>query len=287
MRARTILWIAIVGVCVGLTIYEIPNAVRIGRFARAIRVNRHTGSGESNIPATVTDNLVAADPEAGDMLKYCLSEDAGLEELSALVTRYPQNEFFLSKLAEGLTVAGAIDSQTALLMVERLLELNGDNAHYRYLWGWVLLMGPDLAGGAQEALKQFELGHDLPQFYLPYGNYKERLDRLCEKAGLIWDRPEIRPFYMHLARRVFISDRLGSRLDDEVFRELSASMVKIADRVIENAYDSNILLAGAVLLGSAERTRLKELDLPEAEQSRGADGRCAWPIFLLSRARRG
>lgn len=265
MRVRTKVWIAIVAVCAALTVYEIPNAVRIGRFTWAIWVDRHTSGGNLNVPATVTDRLVAADPEAGDMLKYCLSADMGLEELGALVTRYPQNEFFLSEFAEGLTVAGVVDPRGTLPVFERLLELNGDNAHYRYMRGWMLLMGPDLPGGAQEALKQFELGHDLPQFYLPYGKYKGRLDRLCERAGLIWDRPDIRPFYMDLARRVFLPDGLRRRLGDGVFRELSASIVKIADRVIENAYDSDTLLAGAALLGPAERVKLKEPDLSEAE----------------------
>ena len=42
-------------------------------------------------------------------------------------------------------------------------------------------------------------------------------------------------------------------------------MVKIADRIIENAYDSKTLLTGLTLLGSGEGFRLRALDLPEAE----------------------
>lgn len=266
MRAWTRVWIAIAAVCVWLTVYEIPDAVRIGRFTWGMmRGDRYTGGGELNIPAVVTDKLVAADPEAGDMLRYCISENADMEELAALAARYPQNEFLLSELAEALTVAGVVDPQAPLVLVDRLQELSGDNAHHRYLRGWILLRDPNRSAPEKEALEQFESGHRLPRFYLPYSKYKERLDLLSEKAALTWERPDIRSFYLDLARDVFRSRGPDKRRNDDIFSDLSASIVRIAGRVIENAYDFNTLARGAALLGTGEGVRLRELDLSEAE----------------------
>ncbi|MHC4540249.1 MAG: HEAT repeat domain-containing protein [Planctomycetota bacterium] len=269
MRVRTKVWIAIVAVCAGLTVYEIPNAVRVWRFTRGtLRADRRTGSGKLNIPAIVTDRLVATDPEAGDMLRYLLkysAEDANVEDLADLVGKYPENEFLLGQLAEELTRLGVVDPQAALVIVDRLLKLNAENAHYRYLRGWILLTDPNRPGPEQEALEQFETGHRLAQFYLPYNKYKERLDRLYERAALFWERPWLTSFYMDLVRHVFRSDRLRRRLDEDIFGDLSGSIVKIGDHVIENAYDSETFLAGALLLGPGEGIRLKHFDLPEAE----------------------
>ena len=72
MRGWTKVWIAVTVVCIGLTLYEIPNAVQIARFYRLMKKERYTPSGEPNVQAIVPDELVATDPEAGDMLRFCL-----------------------------------------------------------------------------------------------------------------------------------------------------------------------------------------------------------------------
>ena len=268
MRVWTKVWIAIVTACVVLTVYEIPNAIQVGRFFWLMWKDCYTASGKQNVPAIVTDRLIAADPEAGDMLRYCLRysyENPNMDELAALAEKWPQNEFFLSQLAEELTRDTVTDSQAALVLVDRLLELNAYNAHYRYLRGGIFLMDPNRLGRPQAALEQFESGHRQPQFYLPYSKYKERVERLYEKASLFLERSRLRLFYMDLARYIFHSSQLRAKLDDNTFRDLSDSVVPIADRIIESAYDSETLLAGAALLADGQVVRLRNLDLPEAE----------------------
>jgi len=269
MRVWTKVWIAVAAVCIAATIYEIPNAVRVWRLSYGtMRSARHTGSGKLNIPAVVTDRLIASDPEAGDMLKYLLKysqQDPNVEELAALVEKYPLNEFLLSQLAEELPMLNLVDPRAALVLVDKLLKLNGENAHYRYLRGWILLTDPDRPGREREALEQFKLGHRLTQFYLPYSKYKDRLDRLYEQDPLLWERPLFSSFYTDLTMRVFHSSRPHMGLDENTFRELSGSVAKIGDRLVENAYDSETFFDGALLLGAGEGTRLKELDLPEPE----------------------
>ena len=195
MRAWTKVWIAVAAVCIAATIYEIPNTVRIARFCWLIKTDRHTPSGDPNVQVIVPDQLVATDPEAGDMLRYCLTyssfsyKNPNLEELVTLVEKWPQNEFFLSQLAEELTGEGVVDPQAALVLVDKLLTLNPENAHYRYLRGWIFLTDPNRPNRLQEALEHFELGHNLPEFYQPYNKYKQRMDRLRKKSAIIWEQP--------------------------------------------------------------------------------------------------
>ncbi|MEJ2703086.1 MAG: hypothetical protein P8Z79_11655 [Sedimentisphaerales bacterium] len=286
MRTWTRVWIAIALACGLLTIYEIPKARLIGRFLRVtLDRDRYTASGRLNTPAIVTDGLVERDPEAADMLRYCLnyaSEDVNIADLATFAEKYPENEFFLAQLAENLTRTGVVDPNAALIVVDKLLKLNGDNAHYRYLRGWILLERADRPDYLQAAVKQFEMGHSLPQFYLPYSKYKKRLDRLYKRAALFWERPHFRSFYTDLARRLFLPTGLRGRVDDDMFEALTASLVRIGDRVIDNAYDSETLVAGAVLVGPGAEFRLRDLDLPEAE-ARQSRLHVARGVALLAR----
>jgi len=267
-------WIVVAAICVGLTVYEIPDAKLIWRFAWAtLRRHRHTVSGELDVPAIMTDELIAADPEASDMLRYCLEysrENPNLEELAALAEKYPENEFFPAQLAEELTRETVVDPQAVLILVDRLLKLNPENGHYRYLRGGILLTDPNGSDRVQRALEPFELGHRLPQFYLPHSPYKERLERLCKKANLTWERPMTWPLYGNLATYSFRSRGSYRRIGDDALGDVSASVVKIASRTIESADDFHTLATGAGLLGATESIRLAELDLSEgeAQQSR-------------------
>ncbi|OHB73710.1 MAG: hypothetical protein A2Z25_11440 [Planctomycetes bacterium RBG_16_55_9] len=292
MRVWTKVWIAVSLVCIGLTVYEIPDAVRITRFSFSMWRNRYTPAGKLNVPAIVTDKLIAEDPEAGDMLRYCLTylryldENPNLEELAALAEKWPRSEFFISQLAEELTGESVVDPQAALVLVDKLLALHPENAHNQYLRGWIFLTDPNHTNHEQDALEEFEIGHRLPQFYLPYGKYKHRLDRLIDKANLIWswEKPTPRPFYMDLARELFYSSGLRKRLDNGTFDDLSASSARIAERLIENANDSETLHTGATLLGLGEGIRLRELDLPEVE-ARQSRLRAAQGLALLDKYR--
>ncbi len=271
MRAWTKVWIAVAAVCIAATIYETPNAVRIARFSWLIKKDRHTPSGDPNVQVIVPEQLVATDPEVGDMLRYCLTyspfsyENPNLEELVALVEKWPQNEFFLSQLAEELTGESAVDPQAALVVVDRLLKLNGQNAHYRFLRGWIFLTDPNRPDRLQEALEQFELGHNLPEFYQPYNKYKQRMDRLRKKSAIIWEQPGFSSFYMKFAKYLFRTSGLPDKLSGDALRHLTVSVGKMADRVIKNADDRETLLACIILLGAPEEIRLKKLDMSETE----------------------
>lgn len=275
MRVRTKIWIAIAAACVALTVYEIPNAAWIARFAFGGR-DRYAAGGDLDVPAVVTDELVAADPEAGDMFGYSLryaSKGTALEDLAALVEKHPKNEFFLAQLAEALRRDGIVDPRLVQALADRLLVLSGDNAHYRYMKGWLILATPGNSHSRSEALRQFQLGHESPEFYLPYSTYKDRLDRLYAETGLIWMRPNFRSFCSDLAKQAQRSSVSANGKVDDTFGELAASIAGIADRIIKNAYDDNSLVIGAVLLGRTEGARLRDSNLAETERQQA---RLSW-----------
>jgi hypothetical protein len=265
LRLGTAVWAAILAVCVGATVFEIPDAEMIWRRTTHLfaRVDKE------DVESAVPDKLVATDPEAGDMLRYSLKyslKNQNLEELAALVQKYPQNEFFLALLAEQLAKAPVVDPRAPVAVLDRLLALDPNNAHYRYFRGWVLLAKPDRPGREQEALSQLEIGHHLPQFYLPCAKYKERVDRLYEQAVLApWDRTSLRPFYWDFGTFFRRSHRLYAGLDRGTFDSFSKACADIATRLVDNAHDTDSFGSGAVLLRVAERARLSELDLSEAE----------------------
>jgi hypothetical protein len=244
---------------------------------------------KEDVESAVPDKLVATDPEAGDMLRYSLKyslKNQNLEELAALVQKYPENEFFLALLAEQLTKAPVVDPRAPMAVLDRLLALDPNNAHYRYLRGWVLLAKPDRPGREQEALSQLEMGHHLPQLYLPYAKYKQRVDRLYEQAVLApWDRTTLQPFYGNFGTFFRRSHRLYAGLDRGTFDSFSKACADIATRLVDNAHDADSFGSGAVLLRVAERARLSELDLSEAE-AREARLRLSQAVALHRLSRR-
>ena len=270
MRVRTKVWIVIGAVCIGLTIYEIPKALFIRRHIRMFVHAEDIFKDDTDAESTLKEEIMASDPEAFDILRYCIT-DPNDEELAVLATRYPQNELFLAQLVEKTLIdANLVDSRAVLALTDRLIELSPENAHYRYLKGWAILNRPGESGSEKEALEQFEVGNNLPDFSLPYDKYKARVDRLSDKVGF---RPMKRQivlpsetgFYSDMG--VFIPRSRGTypKLDEGSFRSISAELSKAASRLIDYARTYGNLQSSFMLLQSIERVRLRELDLSESE----------------------
>jgi len=269
MRLRAKVWMTIVAVCVALTVYEIPNARLIWRYARMVNRGFDSPESEQDIKSRLTDALVAADPEAADVLVYCLAEPSD-EDLAGLVARYPDNEFFLAQLAKRLTEADLVDPRAALSLADRLVALAPDNAHYRYMKGWILLSEPWRPGRGRHALEQFELGNALGQFYLPHSKYKQRLDALCDKAGLgPLDRRRATPsetgVYWEFVKCMHSWYGPHTKLDAKLADSLSMAAAEIGSRLLDHAQDAGDLESSAFLLRQAEGARLRRLNLSESE----------------------
>jgi len=81
-------------------------------------------------------------PRGRGILRYAIKQDigyAGRRDLQVLTAEYPQNQFFLAELTEELAQSKNANLQETLAVVDRLLAIDPNNAHYRYLRGWVLL----------------------------------------------------------------------------------------------------------------------------------------------------
>jgi len=269
MRVRTKTWIAIIAVCVAATVYEIPNARLIWQCARTIGSHKRNYKDKAVLESVLTEEIIAAAPEAADILKYCLT-DPNTEVLAGLVAKYPDNEFFLAQLAYKMTEANLIDTRAVPALADRLIALGPDNAHYRYMKGWILLKPPVAAGSEQEALEQSKQGNDLPEFTLPYSTYKQRVDRLSEKARIgLLDRRRAMPsetgWYWDLGKFILRSRGTYSTFSHGSFHSISAEVSEVAGRIIDHAPTYGSLEAGCLLLRWTEGTRLKELDLAKEQ----------------------
>jgi len=268
MRVRRRLWIALVLACVGATLYEIPNALLIRRHAFQGRRGDSAVSGD-DAGVLVSDEEIVVDPEAGDILKYCLADPSD-QELGELVTRYPENEFFLAQLAERLLEAHCVDRRAALALIDELIGLSPENAHYRYLKGWALLKPPRETGREQEAVAQFELGNGLGEFYLPYSKYRQRVDRLGERTCVpLWERYKARPgetgVYFDLGAFLARSQGPYATLGPDACRDLSEAAAVMGKRLIDNGQTFGQLEHGMFLLQLTETMRLRKLDLSKEQ----------------------
>jgi len=272
MRVRTKVWIAIVTACVALTVYEISNARLVWLYVGMSQQIKRQLVDKAAVRSVLSKEVAATDPEAADILNYCLAEP-NEDGLAEMVAKYPQNEFFLAQLAYKITEFNFVDAKAPLALADRLIEINPDNAHYRYIKGWILLKPPRDFGYEQDALEQFELGNGLEEFYLPYSNFKQRVDKLIDDA-------DISPLERRLAEPIetgiywdlvkFISHAYGTypKLDRESFSHLTAAVSQAAQRLLNNARHDGHLNRAEVLLSSCERIRLRYLDLTPGEAQR-------------------
>lgn len=270
VRVRKKVWIVIAAVCIGLSVYETPKVLFIWRHMRRLVNAEDIFKDDTDAKPALKEEIMSSDPEAFDILRFCIT-DPNDEELAVLAARYPQNEFFLAQLVDKTLIdANLVDSRAVLALTDRLIELNPENAHYRYLKGWAILNRPGESGREQDALEQFKVGNNLTDFSLPYDKYKARVDRLSDKVGF---RPMKRQitlpsetgFYSDMG--VFIPRSRGTypKLDEGSFRSISAELSKAASRLIDYARTYGNLQSGWMLLQSVERVRLRELHLSEAE----------------------
>ena len=268
MRVRTKIWIAIVAVCTALTVYEFPNARLVWRYVGMSQQMKRQLVDKAAVRSVLSKEVAATDPEAADILNYCLAEP-NEDGLAEMVAKYPQNQFFLAQLAYKMTESNFVDARVASALADRLIALNPDNAHYRYIKGWILLKPPGDSGREREALKQFELGNRLDDFYLPYSNFKDRVDKLSDEAGIsLLDEPSETDIYWDLGNLISRAYGTYPKLDRESFSHLTAAVSQAAQRLLNNARHDGHLNHADVLLSSCERVRLRYLDLSPAEAQR-------------------
>ncbi len=261
---KTGVWVAALALCVGATLYEMPNIDRVRRY----RAHLHTPVTDLRT-AALSNRVQAEDPEASDILHYSLQCSRGApspDTLATLVATYPENEFLLCQLARQQLKAPRADQPGAAELADRLLTLDPENAWYRYLRGWTLLAGPGGSERIKAALGEFEAGHLLPQLHPPYRHYKQRVDRLCEAAVLGYSsRPLILSFAADLTAFLSRTRPPHTEISRTSFERLTASAAVIANGMIENAYDLTSLREGCLLLRAAHQARLRELDLTETQ----------------------
>lgn len=328
MKRTDLTWAAILVLLIAASAYEAPSVVGSLRDKFNRLSNRNT-------EGVVPDEVAAEDPEAAAVLRYHLDwtySETIEADLAALVKKYPENAYLLSEYAVAMARHPLAE---VLPLVDRLQNMDPNNAYYQYVRGYVLLaaeppevdfqslgdrlrdmdpndpfyqrfkrriqqmneqglanvpppldwlddMDPNdahyqllcdyllwLTDGrykrVPEALHAFARGHDLPRLTLPYVTYKSRVDLLARKAQLSrFHRRTTWRFTWKLNATVGTTINQWST-DREQRRDLIDSTARIADRLMENAWDMDSLCNGADLARHIEETRLKEFDLTETE----------------------
>ncbi|MBN2134035.1 MAG: hypothetical protein JW741_31315 [Sedimentisphaerales bacterium] len=263
MRPGAKVRIVVLIACVGVTIYEIPSVRRIWRYADMGRPRGGPAAKES-----VPHEVAATDPEAADILRYCLNEPNDAQ-LAQWVQKYPENEFFLAQLAQRLTDANCVDPRAALALADKLVTLSPENAHYRYLKGWILLSQPWAPGREEEAVEQFELGNGLPQLYLPRTMYAERIEGLAGHAGisaLHGIAADFSDTKMYAGLFMFLGHgKQYVQFDPSLLRRLTKQVSQMGSRFIDNTAGYSVLDTGFRLILVADGLRLRQLELSEDE----------------------
>ena len=159
---------------------------------------------------------------------------------------------------------------------DRVDDMDPNDTYYQHLIDFLLVEAIGDDERVTEALQTFARGNDLPRLTLPYLEYKSRVDRLARKA-------HIGRFHLHRTWRFIrvlditfemTTDRWSN--DRERCRDLIDSTARIADRLMENAWNMDSRRDAADLVRRLEGIRLRKLDLTETE---------AWQARLrLSRA---
>lgn len=198
MRFKTPILIATVLVCVGLGLWQRENLSVIWREYSSLY--RHTMYEDYSmrmrgpfIPAKVAKD----DPEAAAVAEMKLgqfnfNEEQAIQPIAEKLLQYPDNRFLLFEILRGLGwYNSVIDRQIALKLVDRLIALEPDNAHYHYAKCY-LLFADRRDNDIDAALAELEYANKCKRYdplwdvfrNLPYDSYKQRVIEIADKAKL-------------------------------------------------------------------------------------------------------
>ncbi len=136
----------------------------------------------------ISSSTVRNFPEEALMLELILNSYEPydrMEMLSEGVLAYPDNEYFAFRLADDLLMYSryeeGLDLSLALMLAERVVDLNPDNANYHYLKAYTLFRNN---AGLEEVLDELHSGNRSPLIAMPAEKYKQRLAIAAEEEKL-------------------------------------------------------------------------------------------------------
>jgi len=174
-KFKILVILVLVGATVILLLREYPTWRRYNRSLASLfslaQVDDDTKEVEFDPKVSGTD------PEVEELIKV-LFYGKDLEGLAALVLRYPENEFFIFQLATVLGELEQVDGAIGVMLADRLLALNPENAHYHYLRAYFVLSLE--SGEVTDGFRSVELGNRAVRFEPSYGRYKDRINRILD-----------------------------------------------------------------------------------------------------------
>ncbi|MGB2808596.1 MAG: hypothetical protein WBC22_12705 [Sedimentisphaerales bacterium] len=263
-------WIIIILCGLGLTIWQVPNLVYLWRQYQS--VTRLPRGGLLELPSApkplFPQQVEQTDTEAADVANCLLSSNVTkVDELAALVLKYPQNDLLISRLLYKILSTDGLDPKIADLLADRLLESQPENAYFHYLKA-IVQMQTTSPTDFERVLEDIEEGNKSDVFSFPYYTYRNRIFALFEKANL---NPAyfvgcLEPFefqnQMRLATRLNEQavQAFANRERDYGLRALHAGSV-MAQKYFDNSKNLLQLFVSISLCRSIKSTELEYAEL--------------------------
>lgn len=263
-------WIIIILCGLGLTIWQVPNLVYLWRQYQS--VTRLQRGGFLELPSAskplFPQQVEQTDTEAADVANCLLSSNVKkVDELAALVLKYPQNDLLISRLLYKILSTDGLDPEIADLLADRLLESQPENAYFHYLKAYVQMQTTSPTD-FERILEDIEEGNKSDVFSFPYYTYQNRIFALFEKANLnpAYFMGRLQPFefqnQMRLAKRLNEQavQAFANRERDYGLRILHAGSV-MAQKYFDNSKNLIQLLVSTSLCRSIKSTELEYAEL--------------------------
>jgi len=188
MKFRISIWAVAILCCFALGIRQQENLALIWReYVSLGRDFEYDGSLLSLRKTLIRDIAARSDPEAAAIAEGRLRgymDDEPFDALAQNVISFPDNEYFLFGLAYRLPgYSESLDPGIKLLLAEKLIKLDPDNANYHYLKAYALFNNRD-GNDIDAALEELDYANKCSIRAPLYEKYKKRTINIANKARL-------------------------------------------------------------------------------------------------------
>jgi hypothetical protein len=209
MKLRTFIWIIVILCCLALGVRQKEDLGLIWReYVSLGRDFEYDGSLLAPRKPLIRDSAARSDPEAAAIAEGLLCgyrDDEPFDVLADNAAKFPDNELFLFEIACRLSVyRDVFDPQIVLLLAEKLINLDPQNANYHYLKAYALFNNRD-DNDIDAALEELDYANKCSVCVTPYEKYKERAIKIANKAKLSSVLPE-QLCWLHRGAPSFVSE---------------------------------------------------------------------------------
>ncbi|MHC4215774.1 MAG: hypothetical protein ACYSWP_20695, partial [Planctomycetota bacterium] len=188
MKFRISIWAVAILCCLALGVRQKEDLGLIWReYVSLGRDYEYDGSLLSPRKPLIEDSIALGDPEAAAIAEGRLRgyvDDEPFDTLAQNIIRFPDNEYFMFELVRRLPIyRESLDPGIMLLLAEKLINLDPDNASSHYLKAYALFNNRD-GNDIDAVLEELDYANKCLIRAPLYEKYKERTINISNKARL-------------------------------------------------------------------------------------------------------